>query len=122
MKPHVLTPAIAMTFALLSIFILGLVVVSQKKVSAATFAVQLYEGWNLVGVPFVTPLADVKNQADIAGKVWEYDASAGQYIQESNVLRPGKGYWINSRARATVLINGQPVSVIIKLGNYPLTI
>jgi hypothetical protein len=104
-----------MTFALLSIFILGLVVVSQKKVSAATFAVQLYQGWNLVGVPFVTPLSDVIKQAALEHVVWEYDAPSGQYIQDPNVLRPGKGYWIYSKGRATVLTNGQPVSVIIKL-------
>jgi hypothetical protein len=54
-------------------------------------------------------MSDLEKQAALEQPVWEYDASSGQYIQDPNVLRPGKGYWVYPKGEYRVVIMSEPL-------------
>lgn len=66
-------------------------------------ALQLNEGWNLVGYTSLMPRTIDKALAGISNRyqsVWSYDGSwrrniAGAYANTLSEMEPGKGYWIN---------------------------
>jgi hypothetical protein len=47
--------------------------------------------------------------------VWGFDGASGQWMLDPSVLQPSKGYWVKSKDKYVVSINGQPKSIIMKL-------
>ncbi|NWF66948.1 MAG: hypothetical protein HXX81_05720 [Campylobacterales bacterium] len=77
-------------------------------------SLQLKNGWNLVSIPYNTPVIDINNSSLKAFDIWSYDNgswSKYQYGSTKNNLTsliPTKGYWIKSNGDYDIYLpNGE---------------
>lgn len=86
--------------------------------------VELYSGWNMIGVVEDTPYAAIQNQADKQGgldsykgqSLWCYNSSNQDWIvPPPSELKPGQGCYIASKGRSTILLPGSPAKTTISL-------
>lgn len=83
---------------------------------SGTVEVGLFPGWNLIGIPLDL---DESSSTEILnavsdGVLWEWNSDAGAYV-ESDVLCPGKGYWIFADLPSQHILLGEPVKVTYQL-------
>ncbi|GAH06040.1 unnamed protein product, partial [marine sediment metagenome] len=87
----------------------GATTIFNIEVSTGGYQIQLYGGWNLIGIPFIPedPSIDVMlyNIMDYVESVWAYDGETGFWSSYSssapsdlNEILDGKGYWIKVSA------------------------
>ncbi len=91
------------------VFESGAVTEINLDVSTALYELQLYEGWNLIGIPFIPEDTSIEvilyNIMDYVYSVKSYDAETGWWYtyspgRPSNLwdIEDGKGYWIQMTA------------------------
>ncbi len=78
------------------------------EITTSSYEIQLYQGWNLIGIPFIPDNPDIEvmllHILDYVEVVWSYDAETWTWSSYSPWVPPmlndltemtdGKGYWI----------------------------
>jgi hypothetical protein len=73
-----------------------------------TVVLDVEAGWNLLGMPL---LAGANEQAKFTlntGFVWSWNAETQMY-EMADMLSPGQGFWLYSKAKATLSLSGQAI-------------
>lgn len=89
-------------------FTSGAITNLDLEITTATYTIELWEGWNLIGIPFIPDNPDIEvmllHILDYVEVVWSYDAETWTWSSYSPWVPPmlndltemtdGKGYWI----------------------------
>ena len=82
-----------------------------------TNVVELTEGWNLIsGISFTVSVTDINDPQNIfvPGTLYGFN---GTYFP-SDVLSPGKGYWINANQNGSILLSANNTQNRIEQSHY----
>jgi hypothetical protein len=77
---------------------------------------QIYPGWNFVGIPFEEGLAlnEITSRCNLEGIVWEWKVDAQRYSKVSDYLEAGKGHFIyvsqDEIDGCEIPVSGTPIS------------
>jgi len=62
-------------------------------------------GWNAIGPAAEVPVPD---DPELAAKAWAWDPASRQYVQETDRLQPGRGYWFFALRPISAMTLGLP--------------
>ncbi len=97
----------------------GGIVLKYDSYTATPYIINLHEGWNMLGYPFLSPFATTLLPVSVIDPVFTYNPSTGGY-DEATHLRSGKGHWILASEDTTWEVHDMEsidnISIVLRAG------